>query len=66
MWMGMKKILASPFRPNSSSVVPARRGQRGSTYAYSFTRTKLDEKRWAEQAEVAYRRLTEGWRKRGR
>ena len=45
---------------------PARRGQRGSTYAYNLTRSRLEEKRRAEQAEVAYRRLTEGWTKRGR
>jgi hypothetical protein len=45
---------------------PARRGQRGSSYEYNLTRTRLEEKRRAEQAEVAYRRLTEGWTKRGR
>jgi len=45
---------------------PARRGQRGPTYAYNLTRTRQEERRRAEQAEVAYRRLTEGWTKRGR
>ena len=45
---------------------PARRGQRGSTYEYSLTRSRLEDKRRAEQAEIAYRRLTEGWTKRGR
>ena len=45
---------------------PARRGQRGSSYEYNLTRTRLEDKRRAEQAEVAYRRLTEGWTKRGR
>ena len=45
---------------------PARRGQRGPTYAYNLTRTRQEERRRAEQAEVAYRRLTEGWTERGR
>jgi transposase len=45
---------------------PARRGQRGSTYEYNLTRTRQEDRRRAEQAEVAYRRLTEGWTKRGR
>jgi transposase len=45
---------------------PARRGQRGSTYEYNLTRTRQEERRRAEQAEVAYRRLTEGWTRRGR
>ncbi len=45
---------------------PMRRGQRGSAYEYNLSRTRLEERRQAEQAEVAYRRLTEGWSKRGR
>ncbi len=45
---------------------PARRGQRGPAYEYNLTRTRQEERRRAEQAEVAYRRLTEGWTKRGR
>ncbi|MGG5890657.1 IS110 family transposase [Falsiroseomonas sp. HC035] len=45
---------------------PERRGQRGSAYAYNLTRTRQEEKRRAEQSEVAYKRLTEGWTKRGR
>jgi hypothetical protein len=45
---------------------PERRGQRGSAYEYNLTRTRQEEKRRAEQAETAYRRLTEGWTKRGR
>ena len=45
---------------------PERRGQRGSAYEYNLTRTRQEEKRRAEQAEVAYRRITEGWSKRGR
>ena len=45
---------------------PARRGQRGAAYAYNLTRTRLEERRRVEQAEIAYRRLTEGWSRRGR
>jgi transposase len=45
---------------------PARRGQRGTAYDYNLTRTRQEERRRAEQAEVAYRRLTEGWTRRGR
>lgn len=45
---------------------PARRGQRGPAYEYNLTRTRQEERRRAEQSEVAYRRLTEGWSKRGR
>jgi len=44
---------------------PARRGQRGAAYAYNLTRTRLEERRRAEQAETAYRRQTEGWSRRG-
>jgi len=44
---------------------PARRGQRGAAYAYNLTRTRLEERRRAEQAEAAYRRQTEGWSRRG-
>jgi transposase len=45
---------------------PERRGQRGPAYEYNLTCTRQEEKRRAEQAETAYRRLTEGWTKRGR
>jgi len=45
---------------------PARRGQRGAAYAYNLTRTREEERRRVEQAETAYRRLTEGWSRRGR
>jgi len=45
---------------------PARRGQRGAAYAYNLTRTRQEERRRVEQAETAYRRLTEGWSRRGR
>ena len=45
---------------------PARRGQRGAAYAYNLTRTPQEERRRVEQAETAYRRMTEGWSRRGR
>jgi transposase len=45
---------------------PARRGQRGAAYAYNLTRTRQEERRRVEQAEIAYRRMTEGWNRRGR
>jgi transposase len=44
---------------------PERRGQRGSAYEYNLARTRQDEKRRAEQAETVYRRITEGWTRRG-
>jgi len=44
---------------------PARRGQRGTAYAYNLARTRREERRRAEQAEIAYRRQTEGWTRRG-
>lgn len=45
---------------------PARRGQRGAAYTYNLTRVRQEERRRVEQAEVAYRRMTEGWSRRGR
>ena len=45
---------------------PARRGQRGAAYAYNLTRMRQEERRRVEQAETAYRRMTEGWSRRGR
>ena len=45
---------------------PVRRGQRGAAYAYNLRRTRQEEKRRAEQAETAYRRMAEGWSRRGR
>jgi transposase len=47
------------------SGLPARRGQRGPAHAYNLTRTRLEERRRGEQAELAYRRQTEGWTRRG-
>jgi transposase len=48
------------------SGLPARRGQRGASYDYNLTRTRQEEKRRAEPAEIAYRRHVEGWTRRGR
>jgi transposase len=45
---------------------PQRRGQRGRAYEYNLTCTRKEETRRAEQADVADRRFTEGWTKRGR
>jgi transposase len=45
---------------------PGRRGQRGPAYAYNLSRTRQEERRRVEQAETAYRRMTEGWSRRGR
>ena len=44
----------------------AQRGQRGTAYNYNLTRVRQDEKRRAEQTEVAYKRMTQGWTRRGR
>jgi transposase len=45
---------------------PSQRGRRGEAHAYNLARVRLEEKRRVEQAEIAYRRLTEGWTRRGR
>jgi transposase len=45
---------------------PARRGQRGAGYAYNLTHSRRQERQRGERAEAAYKRLTEGWTKRGR
>ena len=47
------------------SGLPARRGQRGPAYAYNLAAARRDERRRVEAAELAYRRLTEGWSRRG-
>ena len=44
---------------------PARRGQRGPAYDYNLARTRREERRRVERAELAYRRQTEGWTRRG-
>jgi transposase len=44
---------------------PARRGQRGAGYEYNLTALRQKERRRGEHAEAAYKRLTEGWTKRG-
>lgn len=35
-------------------------------YAYNLSRIRAEEKRRAEQAEIAYQQMTEGWSHRGR
>jgi transposase len=45
---------------------PSQRGRRGDSYKYNLTRVRHEENYRAEQAEIAYRRVTEGWTKRGR
>ncbi len=44
---------------------PARRGERGAGYEYNLTKLRQEERQRGAQAETAYRRLTEGWTKRG-
>ncbi len=46
------------------SGLPSRRGQRGTAYAYNLAAARRDERRRIEAAELAYRRLTEGWSRR--
>ena len=45
---------------------PARRGQLGAGYAYNLPRSRREERQRGERTEAAYKRLTEGWTKRGR
>ncbi|MDS9469073.1 IS110 family transposase [Paracoccus sp. MBLB3053] len=45
--------------------LPARRGQRGATYAYNLPEHRRADRAVADQAESSYRRMTQGWRKRG-
>lgn len=44
---------------------PARRGQRGAGYEYNLMKSRQEERQRGERAEAAYRRLIEGWTKRG-
>jgi transposase len=44
---------------------PPRKGRRGPAYEYSLKGSREREKRRAEQAEAAYRRLAEGWNPKG-
>ena len=44
---------------------PARRGQRGAGYEYNLTKLRQEERQRGAQAEIAYKRFTEGWTKRG-
>jgi transposase len=45
--------------------MPARRGQKGASYEYNLPACRRADHVRAEQAENAYRRLVEGWRKTG-
>lgn len=44
---------------------PPRRGQKGAGYDYNITQRRREERNRAQQAEGAYRRMTDGWRRRG-
>lgn len=44
---------------------PERRGQRGRSYDYNLPHRRRQERARAEQAEAAYRRTTQGWRRQG-
>ena len=44
---------------------PPRRGQKGAGYDYNITQRRREERNRAQQAEGAYRRMTDGWRQRG-
>jgi len=45
--------------------LPAKRGQRGSSYDYNLPERRQADRAIAAQAEGMYRRLTEGWRRSG-
>lgn len=42
---------------------PARRGQRGAGYEYNLTKSRQEERQRGKRAEIAYKRLIEGWTK---
>ena len=44
---------------------PERRGQRGRSYHYNLPHRRREECARTEQAESAYRRMTQGWRRQG-
>lgn len=44
---------------------PERRGQRGRSYEYNLPHRRREERVRAEQAEAAYKRMTQGWRRQG-
>ena len=44
---------------------PAVRGQKGAAHAYNLKHHREQERRWVEQAEVAYTRFVAGWTPRG-
>jgi len=41
------------------------RGQKGAAHAYNIKSHREEERRWVEQAEVAYARFVAGWNPRG-
>ncbi|MDP8908162.1 MAG: IS110 family transposase [Chloroflexota bacterium] len=45
--------------------LPRQHGQRGAAYDYNIRGIRERERRAVEHAEIAYRRLTEGWRQQG-
>jgi transposase len=45
--------------------MPAKRGQRGASYDYNLPERRRSDRAVAENAENAYRRMTQGWRRRG-
>ncbi|MGK2921815.1 MAG: IS110 family transposase [Methyloceanibacter sp.] len=45
--------------------LPARRGQRGASYDYNLPEGRRADRAIAEHAEGAYRRMTQGWRRKG-
>lgn len=45
--------------------MPARRGERGASYDYNLPGRRRWDRAMAKNAETAYRRMTQGWRRRG-
>jgi transposase len=63
---GRPSLVAQKLRAlELAAGAPSRRGQRGSTYAYNLKEVRERERALSEQAELAYVKLTERWRKRG-
>ncbi|MGH3040553.1 MAG: IS110 family transposase [Gaiellaceae bacterium] len=63
---GRPSLVAQKLRAlELAAGAPSRRGQRGSTHAYNLKKVRAAERALSEQAELAYVKLTEHWRKRG-
>jgi hypothetical protein len=63
---GRPSLVAQKLRAlELAAGAPSRRGERGSTYAYNLKEVRERERALSEQAELAYVKLTERWRKRG-